>query len=102
LGFGWFRDRTDIREKQHARKMARIDSGCLHLGDMCGIARPKRDFGRLGAGAGGEVGESRAPGAGAENGDLAAAVYGFLPRSAGSLPYFGANRSFEPILCNRK
>ncbi len=89
LGFGRFRDGADIRKERHARKMPRIDSGGPHLGDMRGIARPERDFGLLLAGwSGGKVGESRAPGAGAENGDLAFTVWchRMLSRSPGLLP----------------
>jgi hypothetical protein len=76
LDFGRLRDGVDIREERHARKTPRIDSGCPHLGDVRGIAGPERDFRLLLAGwAGGKVGESRAPGAGAENGDLAFTVW---------------------------
>jgi hypothetical protein len=75
LGFGRVRGGADIREERHAREIPRIDSGGGHLGDMRGVARPKRHFGlNRAARPGREIGERRAPGTGTENSDPAFAV----------------------------
>jgi hypothetical protein len=61
------RRRHDIERERHAGKTPRIDAGRRHLGGMGSIMRPKMNLGRV---AGGEIGERRAPGSGAQHGDM--------------------------------
>ena len=63
--------------ERDAGQPARVDAGRRHLGDVAGLATPKR---RLGARPGCEVGQRRAPGAGSENRD---AAHGRTPAKSG-------------------
>ncbi len=64
--------RRDAGVQRDVGKAPGVDPARHHLGDMRGVARPERHGS---AGAGGKVGQRRAPGATPENGDVADGVF---------------------------